>query len=73
MSLLVSHLTSSKLLIGLIPAAYSLGYLLPQLLTAVEYPPIFQVALVVPILGGLLLAAWVGAPRHNPQPGVQAN
>jgi MFS family permease len=32
--LLVSHLTSSKLLIGLIPATYSLGYLLPQLLTA---------------------------------------
>lgn len=34
MPLLVSHLTSSKIVIGLIPAIYSLGYFLPQLLTA---------------------------------------
>jgi MFS family permease len=34
MPLLVSELTDSKLAIGLIPAIYSLGYLLPQLLTA---------------------------------------
>ncbi len=32
--LLVSKLTDSKLAIGLIPAIYSLGFLLPQLLTA---------------------------------------
>jgi MFS family permease len=32
--LLVSQLTGSKLAIGLIPAIYTLGYLLPQLLTA---------------------------------------
>ena len=34
MPLLVSKLTSSKLAIGLIPAIYSLGFLLPQLLMA---------------------------------------
>jgi len=34
MPLLVSRLTSSKIAIGLIPAIYSLGYYLPQLLTA---------------------------------------
>jgi MFS family permease len=34
MPLLVSQLTDSKIAIGLIPATYSLGYLLPQLLTA---------------------------------------
>ncbi len=34
MPLLVSELTPSKIAIGLIPAVYSLGYLLPQLLTA---------------------------------------
>ena len=34
MPLLVSELTPSKIAIGLIPATYSLGYLLPQLLTA---------------------------------------
>lgn len=34
MPLLVSELTASKVVIGLIPAVYSLGYLLPQLLTA---------------------------------------
>jgi MFS family permease len=34
MPLLVSELTTSKVAIGLIPAIYSLGFLLPQLLTA---------------------------------------
>ncbi|MBN1937251.1 MAG: MFS transporter [Anaerolineae bacterium] len=34
MPLLVSELTDSKIAIGLIPAIYSLGFLLPQLLTA---------------------------------------
>ena len=34
MPLLVSELTPSRVAIGLIPAVYSLGYLLPQLLTA---------------------------------------
>jgi MFS family permease len=34
MPLLVSQLTDSKLLIGLIPTTFSLGYLLPQLLMA---------------------------------------
>jgi MFS family permease len=34
MPLLVSQLTSSKIIIGLIPAVYSLAFLLPQLLTA---------------------------------------
>ena len=34
MPLLVSELTDSKVTIGLIPAIYSLGFLLPQLLTA---------------------------------------
>lgn len=34
MPLLVSRLTPSKMAIGLIPAIYSLGYYLPQLLTA---------------------------------------
>jgi MFS family permease len=34
MPLLVSQLTTSKLAIGLIPAIFSLGFLLPQLLTA---------------------------------------
>jgi MFS family permease len=34
MPLLVSELTSSRIAIGLIPATYSLSYLLPQLLTA---------------------------------------
>ncbi|MBL7201761.1 MAG: MFS transporter [Anaerolineae bacterium] len=34
MPLLVSELTASKVAIGLIPAVYSLGFLLPQLLTA---------------------------------------
>jgi hypothetical protein len=95
--LLVSHLTSSKLLIGLIPATYSLGYLLPQLLTAnfaesllapaktlspilggwlatlVGYSPMFLVALVVSVLGGLLYAIWVREPRHIPQLGLRAN
>jgi MFS family permease len=32
--LLISQLTTSKLAIGLVPAIYSLGFLLPQLLTA---------------------------------------
>jgi MFS family permease len=32
--LLISQLTPSKLVIGLVPAIYSLGFLLPQLLTA---------------------------------------
>jgi len=123
--LLVSQLTSSKLLIGLIPATYSLGYLLPQLLTAnfteslrrklpfltlvgglvertpflwigltntllapaktlspilggwlatlVGYSPMFLVALVVSVLGGLLYSAWVHEPRHTPHLGGQAN
>jgi MFS family permease len=34
MPLLVSQMTDSKIAIGLIPAVYSLGYYLPQLLTA---------------------------------------
>jgi MFS family permease len=34
MPLMVSQLTDSKIAIGLIPAIYSLGFLLPQLLTA---------------------------------------
>ena len=34
MPLLVSELTDSRVAIGLIPAIYSLGFLLPQLLTA---------------------------------------
>src|SRR5262245_21090495 len=34
MPLLVSQMTDSKIAIGLIPAIYSLGYYLPQLLTA---------------------------------------
>jgi MFS family permease len=34
MPLLVSRLTTSKLAIGLVPAIFSLGFLLPQLLTA---------------------------------------
>jgi hypothetical protein len=33
----------------------------------------FLVALVVSVLGGLLYAAWVREPRHNPQTILQAN
>ena len=40
------------------------------LATLVGYPPMFLVALVVSVLGGLLYAGWVREPRHNPQPGV---
>jgi MFS family permease len=43
------------------------------LATLVGYPSMFLVALVVSVLGGLLLVSWVREPRHNPQPGVQAN
>jgi MFS family permease len=43
------------------------------LATLVGYSPMFLVALVVSVLGGLLYAAWVREPRHNPQTILQAN
>ena len=53
MPLLVSQLTSSKIAIGLIPALYSLGYLLPQLLTASFAERLLYKKPFVMLLGGL--------------------
>jgi MFS family permease len=53
MPLLVSRLTSSKVAIGLIPAIYSLGYLLPQLLTANFAERLTYKKPFVMLLGGL--------------------
>jgi len=52
--LLVSHLTPSKVLIGLIPATYSLGYLLPQLLTANFTERLRRKLPFVKLVGGLV-------------------
>ena len=51
--LLVSQLTSSKIVIGLIPAIASLGYLLPQLLTANFAERLRRKKPFVMLLGGL--------------------
>jgi MFS family permease len=53
MPLLVSELTSSKVAIGLIPATYSLGYFLPQLLTANFAEGLRRKKPFVTLLGGL--------------------
>jgi len=53
MPLLVSELTPSKIAIGLIPAIYSLGYLLPQLLTASYAESLRVNKPFVLLLGGL--------------------
>jgi MFS family permease len=53
MPLLVSELTPSKIAIGLIPAVYSLGYLLPQLLTANFAESLPRKKPFVMVLGGL--------------------
>ncbi len=61
--LLVSHLTSSKLLIGLIPATYSLGYLLPQLLTANFTESLRRKLPFLTLVGGLVERTpflWIG-------------
>jgi MFS family permease len=63
MPLLVSHLTSSKLLIGLIPATYSLGYLLPQLLTANFAESLRRKLPFLTLVGGLVERTpflWIG-------------
>jgi MFS family permease len=70
MPLLVSELTPSKMAIGLIPAIYSLGYLLPQLLTANFAESLPRKKPFVMLLGGLgervpylligLLVWWLG-------------
>jgi MFS family permease len=53
MPLLVSELTTSKVVIGLIPATYSLGFLLPQLLTASFAEGLRRKKPFVMLLGGL--------------------
>ncbi len=53
MPVLVSQLTTSKVAIGLIPAIYSLGYLLPQLLTASFAERLLYKKPFVMLLGGL--------------------
>lgn len=53
MPLLISELTRSKIVIGLIPAVYSLGYLLPQLLTANFAESLPRKKPFVMLLGGL--------------------
>lgn len=70
--LLVSQLTSSKIAIGLIPAVASLGYLLPQLLTANFTERLRRKKPFVMLLGGLgertpylfigLVVWWLAAP-----------
>ena len=53
MPLLVSHLTDSKIAVGMIPAIFSLGFYLPQLLTA-SYTETLKVKKpFVVLLGGL--------------------
>lgn len=53
MPLLVSQLSSSKVVIGLIPAIYSLGYLLPQLATASFTERLRRKKPFVMLVGGL--------------------
>ena len=53
MPVLVSQLTTSKVAIGLIPAIYSLGYLLPQLFTASFAERLLYKKPFVMLLGGL--------------------
>lgn len=72
MPLLVSQLTDSKIAIGLIPAIYSLGYLLPQLLTANLAERLPRKKPFVMLLGGLgervpyllmgLVVLWLAIP-----------
>jgi MFS family permease len=72
MPLLVSELTASKVVIGLIPAIYSLGYLLPQLLMANYSGGLRVNKPFVMLLGGLgermpylligLAILWLGRP-----------
>ncbi len=54
MPLFVSELTDSKVAIGLIPATYSLGYYLPQLLTASHAESLKRKLPFVRLIGGLL-------------------
>lgn len=53
MPLLVSHLTDSKVAIGLVPALYSLGFYLPQLLMANFTERLRRKKPFVMLLGGL--------------------
>jgi MFS family permease len=53
MPLLVSHLTDSKIAVGLVPAIYSLGFYLPQLLTANFAERLRRKKPFVVLLGGL--------------------
>jgi len=72
MPLLVSELTTSKVAIGLIPAIYSLGFLLPQLLTANFAERLRLNKPFVMLLGGLgervpylligLVVLWLAVP-----------
>ncbi|MEA3344741.1 MAG: MFS transporter [Chloroflexota bacterium] len=72
MPLLVSQLTPSKVVIGLIPAIHSLGYLLPQLLTANFTEQLPRKKPFVMLLGGLgergpylligLVVSWLAGP-----------
>jgi MFS family permease len=72
MPLLVSELTDSKIAIGLIPAIYSLGYLLPQLLMANHAEGLRINKPFVVLLGGLgergpyllmgLVVLWLAQP-----------
>jgi len=72
MPLLVSELTPSKVAIGLIPAVYSLGFLLPQLLTANHAERLRINKPFVMLLGGLgerlpylligLVVLWLALP-----------
>ncbi|MFN2132240.1 MAG: MFS transporter [Anaerolineae bacterium] len=72
MPLLVSELTTSRIAIGLIPAIYSLGFLLPQLLMASHAEGLRVNKPFVMLLGGLgergpylligLAILWLGRP-----------
>ena len=74
MPLFVSEMTDSKIAIGLIPATYSLGYYLPQLLTASHAESLKRKLPFVALIGGLLergpylligLAIWAFATRST--------
>ena len=54
MPLFVSELTDSNIAVGLIPATYSLGYYLPQLLTASHAESLKRKLPFVALIGGLL-------------------